>query len=273
MFIYEGYRDLSNNTLISENKNNVFPQHFHRNIEILYVRDGMMKATINNQTYECCKDEIIFVPHFFMHEFSTPEQSDVVVLLIPYEMMSDFNDFFKEKQLSPFLNDCEYNKNILKVLTLLLDVRPYNNQYIAKGFISIILGLLINHYPLQRFKNTGNFSTLTHILEYINDNYKNDISLETIADSFNYNKYYISHLFKQTIGENFKKYINTLRIQHIIAAYTQEKKQNLSSIVFQCGFNNMQTFYRCFHEIYQTSPKEYMNKLLIDNVEYNKLNY
>lgn len=267
--IYEGYRDLSSNILISENKDNAYERHFHRNIELIYVRSGMMEAIINGSEYQFHKDEIIFVPSYFTHEFSTPEHSDVLVLLIPYEILSDFNDFFKEKQLNPFLGDREYNCKIREVLELLLKMRAYNNQYVLKGFINIIFGLLINRYPLIYIRNNSNSNVIIQILTYIEENYHNPISLESIAARFNYNKYYISHLFRQYVGENFKNYINTIRIQHVISQYKQEPETNISAIAMRCGFNNMPTFYRTFKEICNMPPKDFFSSLS-DNIEYNE---
>lgn len=267
---YELFRDFSSNILISENTNNSCDQHFHRNIELLYVRKGNMDAVINGNCYSYNQDEIVFVPSYFTHKFSTPKYSDVLVLVIPFELLSDFNEFFKDKQLSPHLSDCKYNLMIRDVLELLLEIRANSNQFVLKGFVNIVFGLLVNHYPASYVRNNSGADIMIRILSYIEEHFTEDLSLKSIAETFNYNKYYVSHMFKKYVGENFKNYINTVRLQHIIESFNKTKEKNISSLAHRCGFNSMPSFYRCFHETYGMSPKEFFTQLK-NNIEYNIL--
>lgn len=270
--IYENFRDMSPNILISENKNNSYEQHFHRNLELIYVREGMMQAIINGTSYEYTKDTIVFVPSYYLHQFNTPKFSDVLVLVIPYEAMSDLTEFLKDEQLSPFLGDTVYNQNIRKVLELLLKMRSLSNNFVLHGFVNVIFGLLINHYPRFYTRNNNNSNIIVQILTYIGDNYKEQLTLETIAAKFNYNKYYISHLFKQYVGVNYKTYINILRLQHVISNFTQSTEHNISATAYQCGFSSMPTFYRIFQETYGMTPKEFFKNLSQD-IEYNEVDF
>lgn len=48
---------------------------------------------------------------------------------------------------------------------------------------------------------------------YIEQNYQKDISLYTLAEHMNMSQYYVSKLFKSSIGENFKDYLAKYRLQ------------------------------------------------------------
>ncbi|MBQ8884798.1 MAG: helix-turn-helix domain-containing protein [Clostridia bacterium] len=272
--VYEGFRDISSEILISQNENNAFPRHFHRNLELLYVRSGMMKSKIHEETFDCGQDDIIFVPSYYAHEFSTPDASDVVVLNIPYSLISELNDFFSKSQLDFFLGDKEYNKNIREVLELLLRSKETYNQYTLKGFVYILFGLLIHHYPaVQAAKRNNNIELIVKILNYIDQNYQNNISLGEIAEYFNYNKYYISRVFNQYVGKNFKFYLNSVRVQHVVSLYSINPRASISSLAFDCGFENMATFYRAFRENYSISPKLFFSRPASVAIDYNVVKF
>lgn len=271
--VYEAYRDLSNKTLISENLNNEYPKHFHRNLEMIYVKNGEMNAVVNGNEYVIGKNEIVFVPSFYMHEFSTSKFSDTIVFLIPYEMTSDFSSFFADKTLSEKLDDHDYNKNVLDVLSLMINQKSENNQYIQKGYVSIILGQLIQHYPMHKIKNTEASSTIIKILNYIEANYKEEITLKTLAQRFGYNNSYLSHMLEQYIDGNFRDYLNAIRIQHMIASYKELDNPSITAIALQSGFSNMQTFYRAFAKLYDVPPKEFFDNTLVDSVSHFKIKY
>ena len=52
-----------------------------------------------------------------------------------------------------------------------------------------------------------------HMLEYIQQNYRKDISLDDMAENLNVSPKYCSALFKKQTGQTFKKVLNEYRIE------------------------------------------------------------
>lgn len=55
--------------------------------------------------------------------------------------------------------------------------------------------------------NLGIKSVINHIKQYIDQNYTDNITLNTLAEKFYVNSSYVSRLFKEELGENFIDYL------------------------------------------------------------------
>lgn len=92
--------------------------------------------------------------------------------------------------------------------------------------------------------------------EYIEKNYRRDITLDSIAEEVNLNPAYLSSLFKEITGCNIVKYINQLRIEESkrLLLQTELTIQDISRHV---GYNNQQSFIRFFKMFEGTTPGKF----------------
>lgn len=98
------------------------------------------------------------------------------------------------------------------------------------------------------------------IVEYIQDHFQQDISLETVADSFWIHKVYLAKIFKQETGKSVNEYIRCLRIEKAKEMLADENVR-INDIVTAAGFNNPQSFYTIFKKYVGMKPKEYRERL------------
>ncbi|WP_312641311.1 response regulator [Hydrogenoanaerobacterium sp.] len=94
------------------------------------------------------------------------------------------------------------------------------------------------------------------IKSYISENYCKDISLDTIADTFNIHKVYLAKIFKKETGQSVNEHIRMLRIERAKELLCRDDTR-ISDLVGMLGFNNPQTFYNIFKRSVGVSPKEY----------------
>lgn len=83
-----------------------------------------------------------------------------------------------------------------------------------------------------------------------------DFSLQMIADHFGMSLSGFSYHFKKTMGQNFKEYIDKLRIQKSIQLL-KTTGETLDSISHQVGYSNTSSFIRSFKKIVGTTPGQY----------------
>lgn len=254
---YETHRDQSTEILISENTNNSFEAHFHRNIELIYVRSGQMQATINDENYTFSADEIVFVPSYYSHEFTTFYESAVIVLQIPYELLSGFNERFSNKTFGCKLTNPEANRKILEILQLMIRNISLKNDFILKGYANLIVGILYSYYPMRTLRLLKSTDIIINIFNYIDEHYMEKLTLERISKVFGYNKYYISKLFNSCSSSNFNQYINATRVSHFISQYRKNPDLTITDLALRCGFDSVSSFYRVFKNINGKTPKEF----------------
>ena len=265
---YELNRDQSNTSLISENHNNAFPKHFHKNIELHYILKGKIRAIINNKTFILSKGDMLLIPSFFSHEFLTIEESDSIILLPSSDLISNFQERFSKELPSIYLSDTEYNQTILLILKALLKCSNEINRKTLSRFINIILDLIITHYPPINNEHNQLFNISINIQSYIDQHYMEDLSLDKIADALGYSKYYISRCIKTHINKNFYEYVNMVRINYFVALYPSQNC-SIEKFARECGFQNTTTFFRAFRAVHGTTPKEFF-KNSTTNLEHAK---
>ncbi len=113
------------------------------------------------------------------------------------------------------------------------------------------------------------------ILEYIDNNISNKITIDDLENKFFYNRYYIMKLFKKEMNITLINYINSIRIYSSIALI-KETNNSLLNIAFKCGFYSIEYFSEIFKKIIGINPqvvKNYLrNKKVIKISQINTIN-
>lgn len=100
------------------------------------------------------------------------------------------------------------------------------------------------------------YRALRRITEYINENFCDAISLDTIAQTTGLSRYYVSHLFKELMNTTFVNYVNELRLTRAAMLLTTTDTP-IIEIAGMSGFNNISNFNRAFKMYYDTTPSKY----------------
>lgn len=98
--------------------------------------------------------------------------------------------------------------------------------------------------------------TIQKLIQYIDENYFESMSLGALAQKFHVEQSYLSRLFKREAGENLIHYINLKRIEKA-KEYIIEQNRHLSEISFLVGYDDYTYFSRVFRKITGKSPSEY----------------
>ncbi len=98
------------------------------------------------------------------------------------------------------------------------------------------------------------------ILNYIEKNYVNDISMQDLAREMNYSEAYFSKLFKQYFGQNFTSYLTEYRVNEA-KRLLQERTINVKEVGKAVGYGDSNYFAKVFKRITGQSPTEYRNEL------------
>lgn len=109
------------------------------------------------------------------------------------------------------------------------------------------------------FSKDSYAKTVIEVQEYLNNNFKETLTLKSVAAHFYTDMYYLSTKFKEIIGYSFKQYLTNLRLSY--AKYLLVTTDNtISSICSACGYNDPANFIRAFTSIEKLSPTKYRAK-------------
>ena len=97
-------------------------------------------------------------------------------------------------------------------------------------------------------------------LSYINEHFRENITLSSLAKWVGINDAYLSSLFSKTTGMTFKEYLISMRISYA-KALIGANSGNLTFVCYESGFNSYSAFTRAFIASEGISPLSYVKKL------------
>ena len=107
----------------------------------------------------------------------------------------------------------------------------------------------------------GGAYTIQLALTYIQDNYRQEISLQEVANYAHMSKNYFSEQFKKRTGFNFIDFVIRLRI-HYAKHLLETTSMRVVDIGEQSGFNSPKHFLKLFKRMTHATPGEYREQLL-----------
>ena len=92
--------------------------------------------------------------------------------------------------------------------------------------------------------------------EYIEKNYKKDISLDEVSQEVDMSSYYFSKLFKEVSGYNFIEYVTNMRIE-LAKELLMDGSLSMKEICVDVGYGDPNYFSRIFKKCVGVTPTEF----------------
>jgi AraC-like DNA-binding protein len=243
--------------------------HFHELYEIYYLIDGERNYFIKDRTYRLGAGEIVFIDKHELHKTSDTGTPDHERILLHFH--EDFLKIFQEPLLfHPFRTNSrvikldtkerQLTENILKQLLKEQSGKAPGYQTSIQTLLVQILiraGRWVYEQPTSDFVySTPLHKKISEIVDFINEQYKNPISLKSAAAAHFISPYYLSRKFKEMTGFSFVEYVNSIRIKEA-QKLLRETNLKVIQIAEQVGFDNLSNFGRVFKQITHSNPLEY----------------
>lgn len=102
------------------------------------------------------------------------------------------------------------------------------------------------------------------IFHYIQEHYKDDISLQDVAGAMGYSDAYFCKIFKQCFAKNFTVFLTEFRVD-MAKKLLEDVMVNIKDVCVQVGFRDSNYFARVFKRTTGMTPSEYRNQMLRQN--------
>lgn len=236
-----------------------YSSHFHDLLEIAYCFSGKQMVTVGSASYELESGDAILIFPYTMHEYSSNSQTISTAILCNINTPSRlFPELLTSVPASPVIRA----KNVSKKAALAFSEILESSTTLEKlGWAYIILSELINKVELSERKTLEVPDLLVSIIEYINENFAEQLSISSLAKKFAYSQSYIAHLFCDQLKMPFKTYLNSVRCEHAANQLIYTKK-SIAVIALESGYNSINTFCRCFKTRFNQTPSQYRNECL-----------
>lgn len=217
--------------------------HSHTSYELLFVTNGRITANINSKEHIVSSGECIMVLPMQIHSYSTIDNSTVKISIFSNDYIADFYNQTKDKELENPIVD--YDLTDMEILT------KSNDRFEIKSVLYKYCSKLLKNGIRNAEKSSNDLST--KIVMYIQNNFKNNISLNQIAEEFGYSYNYLSAYFKTQFGCSYTEYVNSFRLEEAVRMLKRTDKP-ITQIAFESGFTSIRNFNDVFKKEYGISP-------------------
>lgn len=251
-------------------------QHWHEELEWIYMEYGILHLTLHGKTLTLLPGEFCFINSGELHELkSVGESLHHAIVFNPGFLDFTVYDACQHNYIRPvtskkliFPTSCSaFSSDDRRQITFhmreiirLYQTLPSCAHLSIKIHILHILELLFQTDCFMEntlsTKEENSINKLKEVIEYIHKNYENAISLQSLADICFMSPNYFCRYFKQEIGKPPIAFINEYRIQKACQLLT-ETELPISQIALSAGFDNFSYFIRKFQEYKGVTPKKY----------------
>lgn len=255
--------------------------HKHHFFELMYVYRGKCTNHFANSCIELGEGELLLLNPNTAHCPLTCTKDDCVFnIMICREFFKHSIDvLLKDNQLfSSFFIDCMFQINKARdylyfmpgkaardTLERLL-IENFQKQICYETVIQSLLVELFAHLARSStysstLPETSHERLIHKILSCIEEN-PADITLQKLADKFQYSQSYLSRTIKQCMGKNFSEILLDCRL-HKAQYYLEQTDIPILDIALMIGFNDSSHFYKAFRGKFGETPAKYRRQYLM----------
>lgn len=239
---------------------NMSKSHYHDFFELYYLEKGERFHIIRDSVFTIHPGQfVIFAPYVMHHSYGAEDVSFRRILLYfrPSEMQSQELIKAVEAGSGIYTTDSKNRYTIHQLMELILreeeQESPFKDEYMH-NLLNLLLVTILRQVPkpIQHMNQT----LIGQVIDYIHNNYYEDISLDLLSRRFYVSPYYLCREFKRCTNRTIIQYINVTRIMNA-QRKIMETDKSITEIGNITGFSNITHFNRVFKQYTGLTPSQY----------------
>jgi len=268
MIIYQNSsQHFAKNAVFSmERRSGVSHLHWHNAIEFVFILKGSLQFSLNNTLFSASEGELVVINSSIVHSFE-PEGTADYYFLVADDVFFKTNNLYSQN--SPFesrIDSPEAKKLFETIIEEYERADEFSNTAILSSLMALFVYLNRRHpgnssdVPLSEQKK---LKMIRRVLAYLQEHYKEKLTVEKIAEALHFSKSYLSHSFKEITRYSLISYINLLRCQNARAMLLSGSSVSVAAA--ECGFSEISYFTRVFKKTLGILPSSVEDEIFTLN--------
>jgi len=233
--------------------------HWHENIELMYfIKGGCTVSTDVSEMKIADGDLVVMTPGSVHSVKCKNHKATYIYAIIDNDFLKSM-DFYTNRVVIRRRVVCEEIQNLFgNIINELEDKIEYSKASIQVSIMSVLL-ILFRKFSQELYQeriDTPKLQLVKKVTKYIREHYKEDLSLEKIATSCGYTKFYVSRAFKEVSGTTVSTYLNTIRV-YASTIPLINGNMSINDISAEFGFSDPSYFGKVFKKLVGFTPLEY----------------
>lgn len=233
--------------------------HTHAFTELFLVVKGEGTFFFEQSSYAISSGDLIITPPYTEHTERSSKHAPLEYYVLAIDGIS-FLDAESENSEHTLCN----LKNFPDILDLFrqmfqeMQEAQYGHEEICQNLLEILILKIIRSWklipvPIHSVKMT---KECAQIKEYLDMNYANHITLDTLTSLTHMNKYYMVHSFTKYAGLSPIQYLNNHRLE-VAKTLLETSNHSIAYISSATGFSSQSYFTQAFRKTYGITPVKY----------------
>ena len=265
----------------NEGRSFQIPVHWHDELEIIYVKSGLLTVSISGESYIGKAGEAFVVSPGNLHLMGSQTGTvDYFTFLFPLKYISfRTDDMLDDKLLEPLNNgqlmiSPRVKDSAKELCEQLIDIyMADSDETESKITAQIKTKIILLQFILEMWKKgfviendtSGRNIVEKEMVSYIQQNFTGKISLKEFGEQFHLSEKYISRYFKEHFHITLSQYITYLRLENA-KQLLQDTDLSVTETAMQSGYQNVSYFIRSFKKTYGISPLKYRNSGILTKI-------
>ncbi len=268
----------------SNSKYDVFNELQSSDCRLFYIISGEGSMVIEGHKYPLKSGDCILFQSGTKYIWQTSQTSALNCIFINFDYSHNFSNI--KKPFHPVHSNMFSSKDILESITF-TDCPPLNKHiilsnsnsyepkfrrivsefYLGGEFVDELLSSSLKSLIIRiiRDLNTNdknppnnNFELTRKIMQYIQNNYSQEISYESLSKIFHLNPIYLNRVFKKISGVSLYSFLIDYRI-NMAMELLRSTNIEVREIAFMVGFSDLPHFIKTFKKHTSKTPSKYRN--------------
>lgn len=238
--------------------------HSHQDrLEIMFIYKGNGNYIIDGEFYSVKEGDLLIFNSGSIHDEQPLPSQDLIIYSCGITHLSLANladNHIITKQQIPVLNVGRYAASLVGFFEQFITYSTQNSElknevmhYSVMSFILMVYDIFNTHIDHISHKK---ITLGQRIKELLDKYYLQGITVHSISEALNVNRYYLSHVFKDFSGLSPKQYIIRRRIGEA-QSLLLNTNDSVEKIAHRVGYHNVNNFHSIFEKVLGMSPVKY----------------
>lgn len=245
--------------------------HWHHDLELIYIRSGVMNYSINGETVLLEPGDTLFVASRQMHYGYHSEKQDCeFVCILCHPSLFSGNPTVEREYIAPVSDGVPYihfrrnayTGQLMERIWELKNSDPGDYELEVIGCLLLILAQVYREVAVcsENAPRRNDLNIQRDMVAHIQQHYTQPLTLNEIAAAGNVSRSKCCQIFQMYTHQTPIAFLNDYRLE-VSRSLLKNTSANISDIAFSCGFNHLSYFTKLFTRKFLYTPREYRKQI------------
>ncbi|QMU28584.1 helix-turn-helix transcriptional regulator [Adhaeribacter radiodurans] len=251
------------------------PWHYHEELELVLILEGKGKRFVGNHVSDFCEGQVDLLgsnlPHWYRKDDTISTGGSLVIHFREEFLGKSFGEIPEMLKIRLLFDRSRMGIKILgatqqKAALAMKQILTLNGMDRLTALLLLLSQLAESEEyellssPELNSQNKKDSDRLNKVFSYVMNHFKEEISVEEVADLAMMSYSGFCRYFKNRTKKNFSHFVNEIRIGYACKRLLNSDL-NVSHVCYESGFNNIANFNKQFKKIVRCTPHQFQQKI------------